>query len=118
MWFKNLRVYRFSEKMNLSGDVLEEQLGNHPFNPCNKMDFSSLGWVPPMGKEGEMLTHTVGPYSLLCARKQEKIIPAAAVNEMVEEKVSELETDRHVMFIERKSVISRKKWCIACCHVH
>ena len=55
------------------------------------MDFSRYGWVPPLGKDSDMYTHSCGNYTMICARKQEKILPPAAINEMVEEKITDFE---------------------------
>ena len=91
MWFKNLRIYRFTKDIDLSPDTLEEALAEQNFKPCTNMDFSRYGWVSPLGKDSEMFTHACGGYVMLCARKQEKILPPAAINEMVEEKVTDFE---------------------------
>ena len=91
MWFKNLRVYRLTKKIDTAQETLEARLEKFRFQPCGNLDFTRNGWVPPMGRHGEMYTHAAGGCTLLCARKQEKILPPAAVNEMVEEKVSALE---------------------------
>ncbi len=91
MWFKNLRVYRLTNQMDLSPEALEQSLGANAFAPCSNLEYSRYGWVPPLGMGGQMLTHTVGPYTMICARKQEKILPAAAINEIVEEKAQTYE---------------------------
>ena len=91
MWFKNLRIYRFTKKIDLSPETLETQLARFSFKPCGNMDFSRYGWAPPLGRDGEMLTHTCGGYTMLAARKQEKILPPAAINEMAAEQIAELE---------------------------
>ena len=92
MWFKNLRVYHFTKDIDLTPDTLEIALHQQDFTPCTNMDFSRYGWVSPLGKSGEQYTHKCGGYTMICARKQEKILPPAAINEMVEEKVIEFET--------------------------
>lgn len=92
MWFKNLRIYRFTKNIDLSPEALEKALQKQNFTPCSNMDFSRYGWVPPLGKNSEMYTHSCGGYILVCARKQEKILPPAAVNEIVEEKIIDFET--------------------------
>ncbi len=92
MWFKNLRIYRFTKNIDLSSERLESELAEQSFKPCNNMDFSRYGWVSPLGKDSELFTHSCGGYTMLCARKQEKILPPAAINEMVEEKVTDFES--------------------------
>jgi recombination associated protein RdgC len=91
MWFKNLRIFRFTQFVDLSPETLEKALEQHRFRPCAALEFSRYGWVSPMGKHSEMLTHSANGQTILCARKQEKILPAGAINELVDEKVAEME---------------------------
>ncbi len=107
MWFKNLRIYKLTRKIDLSIENLEEALTGQAFQPCGSLDFSRFGWIPPLGKHGSMLTHSCNGQIMLCARKQEKIIPPAAVNEIVEEKTTELETE-HERSIFRKERLNLK----------
>lgn len=106
MWFKNLRVYRITSDIDVSVDTLEAKLGDMAFSPCTNVDFSKYGWVSPLGKSSEMYTHAIGNNIMICARKQEKILPTAAINEVVEEKVEELETReaRSAYRKERKNI--------------
>jgi recombination associated protein RdgC len=94
MWFKNLRIYRLTKDIDISPETLEEALAEQSFSPCANMDFSRYGWVPPLGKDSEQYTHSAGGYVMICARKQEKILPPAAVNEVVEEKVQDFEQEQ------------------------
>ncbi|MDC3361303.1 recombination-associated protein RdgC [Gammaproteobacteria bacterium] len=91
MWFKNLRVYTFTKPLAQSFEEIETALADKPFEPCGSMEKARLGWVSPLGREGEMLSHVQGPYLMLCSQKQERLLPAAVVNEATEEKVAELE---------------------------
>lgn len=106
MWFKNLRIYRLTKEIDLSSETLEAALEGHNFSPCANMDFSRYGWVPPLGRNSELYTHSSGGYTMICARKQEKILPPAAVNEMVEEKVTDFEADqaRNIYRKERRNI--------------
>ena len=91
MWFKNLAVYRFTEPFSLSAEELEEKLEQKRFRPCGSHDESSFGWTSPLGNAVEQLTHTSNGFIMLCAKKEEKVIPAAVINEMLQEKVAEVE---------------------------
>jgi recombination associated protein RdgC len=44
-----------------------------------------------LGRHGEQLVHTVGSYSMICARKEERILPSAVVKEQLAEKVEAIE---------------------------
>jgi recombination associated protein RdgC len=91
MWFKNIRLYCIDQAVEASPEKLETMLAEQVFHACSSHDKSKYGWVSPLGKEGEMLTHVQGDYIMICAQKQEKILPASVVNEATDEKVAELE---------------------------
>src|SRR5690606_18536930 len=88
MWFKNLRLYRLIEQWTLSAEELHSVLGEHLFNPCGSLDHLRYGWVPPLGRQSDQLVHATNGYLMICAKKQEKILPAAVINEQLEEKVA------------------------------
>lgn len=88
MWFKNLRVYRLTKPFSLSADELDEALAQKPFQPCGKQDLQSYGWVPPVGRHGKSLVHATNGYLMVCAKRQEKILPSGVVREQLEEKVA------------------------------
>lgn len=101
MWFKNLVPYRFSEPFTLSSTALEQKLENKRFRPCTGHQECSYGWSEPLGKDSEGLLHTCQGMLLICARREEKVIPAPVVNEMLAEKIDDIE-NREARKISRK----------------
>ena len=91
MWFKNLALYRFTEPFTLATDELEEKLSDKQFRPCGSHDEFSFGWTSPIGNASEQLIHASNGFMMLCLKKEEKVIPAAVINEMLQEKVAEKE---------------------------
>lgn len=99
MWFKNLRVFCLTQPFDLPFEDLESQLADNAFVPCANYEKSRIGWVSPMGdaapeldeEQEPMLTHIVGDYIMLCAQKQERLLPASVVREATAEKVAEIE---------------------------
>jgi len=91
MWFNNIQLYRFTQPFTLDAKELSEKLEKFSFKPCGKLQPASYGWVPPLGKHGLELIHVTNGNIMLCAQKQEKILPASVVKEFVDEKVAELE---------------------------
>ncbi len=91
MWFKNLALYRFTEPFTLDADELGEKLADKRFRPCGSQDEFSMGWASPVGPASEQLIHASNGFMMLCLKKEEKVIPAAVINEMLQEKVSEKE---------------------------
>lgn len=126
MWFKNLRLYCLTEPLELALEQFESQLAANAFKPCASYEKSRIGWVSPPGsaasvleksvleksvleKEEEadapeaipMFTHVIGDYIMLCAQKQDRLLPASVVRETTAEKVAELEA-RQARKIYRK----------------
>jgi len=91
MWFKNLAVYRFTEPFSLTAEVLEQKLQQQPFRPCGGHDEFSFGWTSPLGKSSDILVHASNGFIMLCAKKEEKVIPSSVINEMLQDKISEIE---------------------------
>lgn len=86
MWFKNLRLYRLTETWSHTTAELNSALEAFNFNPCGSLDTLRYGFVPPLGRHGSEYSHITNGYIMICAKKQEKILPASVVNEQLEEK--------------------------------
>lgn len=97
MWFKNLQLFQLNKDIELDLSKLESQLEAFRFEPCKSIETYRLGWTLPAATAGQ-LHHASGGAILLCLRRQEKVIPAAVVNETLQERVEELEAkeNRHV----------------------
>jgi len=91
MFFKNVRAFTLTKPFSLSSEELETALTEKPFSPCGKTEQSKSGWISPLGKNGKMLTHTVGDHTMICLKKQVRVLPPAVVNDAVTEKVDEIE---------------------------
>jgi recombination associated protein RdgC len=90
MWFKNLRLYRLNSTIEHAGDELEKRLTDRLFQPCGKLDPVKYGWTSPLGRSGKTLTHSALGNTMFCAKREEKVLPSAAVNEALENKVFEI----------------------------
>ncbi len=110
MWFKNLRLFCLTQPFSLPIEEFESHLAENVFVPCANYEKSRIGWVSPLGNNAPvdmedgvapMLTHAVGDYIMLCAQKQDRLLPASVVREATEEKVMELEA-RQARKIYRK----------------
>ena len=91
MWFRNLQLYRLGKPFDVSPEVFAEQLGADVFKGCNSMDMLTHGWAPPLGRHSEQLVHAANGYLMICSRKEEKIIPASVVRQLLDDKVAEIE---------------------------
>lgn len=93
MWFKNLRVYRLTKPFDLQPETLAELLEERPFEPCGKQEFYRTGWVPPLGRHGKSYVHAANGNIMICSKRQEKVLPAAVINEQMEEKIAQISRD-------------------------
>ncbi len=91
MWFKNIQVYRFTKPFTLTAEHIHQLLAEQGFQACGSQDRSKIGWVPPLGDSSSEYVHVANGYILVCCKKQDKVLPAAAVNEVLEEKVSDIQ---------------------------
>lgn len=94
MWFKNLTLFRFTEPFTLSSAEVEQKLETMRFRPCGGHDESSFGWTSPLGRGSEQLVHSSNGYLMVCGKKEEKVLPASVINELVQEKIIDLETQQ------------------------
>ena len=94
MWFKNLYFFAFTRPFEWSEQALEEHLSEHLFTPCGSTELAHFGWVNALGKHGQTTVHANSGNYLLCARKEEKILPAPVIKDMIEEKVALLEAEQ------------------------
>ncbi|MBE5251093.1 recombination-associated protein RdgC [Mixta mediterraneensis] len=94
LWFKNMMVYRLNRDIPLSADEMEKQLDAFTFSPCGSQDMSKTGWVPPMGNRSDALIHVNNGQMIICARKEEKILPSPVVKQALEAKINKLEAEQ------------------------
>lgn len=91
MWFKNLTIFRLTEAFTLTANELEQKLQALAFRPCGPHEEFSFGWTPPAGNATAPLVHAANGFMMLCGKKEEKVLPTAVVNEMLQEKITEIE---------------------------
>jgi recombination associated protein RdgC len=93
MWFKNLYFFAFTQPFTTTEQALEKAVNEHLFTPCKSTEQSHFGWTNALGKLSERAIHSVNGNFLLCARKEEKILPAPVIKDMLEEKIAILEAE-------------------------
>lgn len=103
MWFKNLLVYRFTQPFTRSTEEMEELLSRKPFTGCGSQDMLRLGWTAPLDQKDAPLVHAGNGCLMLCLKRQEKVLPAAVVNEFLQDRIDEIkeQEDRNVGRKER-----------------
>ena len=91
MWFRNLQLYRLGQVFDLTPETLHDRLQAQAFQGVSRMDMATSGWVPPLGRYSELLVHATDACMMICLRKGEKLMPASVVNQLLDDRVAEIE---------------------------
>src|ERR1700744_3135781 len=104
MFFRNLTLFRFSAPVATDLDRLEEALPEHRLRPVGPMEMSTRGFISPLGRNEEALVHNVGRNTMVTVGSEDKILPAAVVNDEIANRVQKIvdEEGRKVSGRERK----------------
>lgn len=94
MWFKNLRVYKITEALNLEPEALERALAEHKFSPCTGQEAVRMGFTYPLHHSIKQYHHQQQHLHLFAVKRQEKVLPAAVVNEELQPKIDALEMEK------------------------
>lgn len=96
--FRNLRIYRLTQTIDLSVDTLATAMANDTFKPAAGLEMKRLGWVSPFGRNSDELLLASGKNLLVCLQIEEKLLPSAVVKQELEEAVEarEVETGQPV----------------------
>lgn len=95
MWFRNLQVYQLKEQFELSAEDFQSALLSNTFKPCQGLDEFRIGWSSPLGKHSESLVHASNGCFMVCMRREDRLLPASVVREVVQEKVDEIELQQN-----------------------
>ena len=105
MFFRNLTLFRFSPTVATDLDRLDDALAEHRLRPCGPLEMSTRGFLPPVGRGDDApLTHAVKQCTLVHVGGEDKILPAAVINDELQRKVQKIaeEEDRKIGGRERK----------------
>lgn len=89
MFFRNLTLFRFPTSLDLS--ELDTHLADVQLKPVGPMDLSSRGFVSPFGRDAEALSHRIDDAIWLTVGGEDKLLPAAVVNDLLGKKMAEIE---------------------------
>jgi recombination associated protein RdgC len=104
VWFKNLVLFRLPESFQMEPEALGELLKAEAFKACGGLQPFSQGFSPPLGRLGTELVHSANGYTLICVRREERVLPPAVVREQVEDRIARVESmeGREVRSKERR----------------
>ena len=89
MFFRNLTLFRFSPSLDLSH--LDEGLSEATLKPVGPLELSSRGFISPFGRDAEALSHRIGDALWLTVGNEDRLLPAAVVNDLLARKLAEME---------------------------
>jgi len=89
--FRSLRFYRLEDEWPSDDAELAARLETAAFAPCGPFSEQSTGFEAPSGVEGDPLFRRVAGAVLLRLRRQVRLLPAAAINEALPERIAEYE---------------------------
>jgi len=107
MFYRNATLFRFSNAVSDDLQRLDEALADHKLRPCGPQELVTRGFVPPIGRhEGAALTHGVKACTWFTAGSEQKILPAAVLNDELAKRVRKIadEENRKVGGRERKRI--------------
>ena len=90
--FRNLRFYRVTSPWPESEEQLSEKLSENAFTPCGSFAERSAGWEAPGGNESDPLCRRLNGADLMQLRTQSRVLPVAAINEALEDRLVEFRT--------------------------
>ncbi len=93
MYFKNARIFQLPIDFKIESEELSDKLADDKLKPCGAQDVSSQGWISPFNMKSEVLCWQSGMAQLIGMAIEEKILPAAVVNQQLQEKVANIQTD-------------------------
>ena len=94
VWFKNLQIFKLTESFPFDQEALNAELIAKRFLPCKASDPVSQGWANPEGGIDGSLVYAANGFLLLCLQKEEKLVPGVIVNQMLQEKMQEIEQNQ------------------------
>ncbi|WP_132142858.1 recombination-associated protein RdgC [Luteibacter rhizovicinus] len=104
MFFRNLTLFRFSAPVAADLERLEEALPEHRLRPVGPLEMSTRGFISPLGRNEEALTHNVSHNTMVTVGGEDKLLPAAVVNDELSRRVQKIaeEEGRKISGRERK----------------
>ncbi len=92
MWFKNLKIYRFTDKFSFDLDNLQKNLELMRFKSCSSQEQQSMGFVSPIPKAESLFVQSNTNF-LFSLKRETKLLPASVVNNELNLKVGEIESE-------------------------
>lgn len=89
MWFNQLSIYPLIKDNLPDLETLADKLNEAAFKPCMGLDWDSIGFANPVSFSPEMVFPAQNTWRI-ALKKEEKVLPAAVVRDILEEKITEI----------------------------
>ena len=87
--FRNIRYYRLDNAWPESEEKVSDALSNAAFQPCGPLTERSSGFMPVYAETSDDLARRVNGADLIKLRSQSRVLPAAVINEELEQRIEE-----------------------------
>ncbi|MDP4946036.1 recombination-associated protein RdgC [Alishewanella sp. SMS8] len=94
MWFKNIRVYKLSAPLTTDLASLEQAFAEFKFSPCTGQEAVKSGFSYPLHNSIKQYCHQQQHRWFFAIKRQEKILPAAVINEELQPKIDAAEQEQ------------------------
>lgn len=94
MWFKNIRVYKLSAPLSTDPAVWEQALAEFKFTPLTAQEAVRTGFSFPLHASIKQYCHACQHLLFFALKRQEKILPAAVINEEMQPKLEAMEQEK------------------------
>jgi recombination associated protein RdgC len=91
MFFRNLTFFRFPVGFAPAFAELDARLEECRLKPVGPSELASRGFVSPFGRDEPAMSHRVGDALWITLGGEERLLPAAVVNELLGRKIAEIE---------------------------
>jgi recombination associated protein RdgC len=94
MWFKNVRIYKLSAPLSTDPAVWEQALAEFKFTPLTAQEAVKSGFSYPLHASIKQYCHLCQHLMFFAVKRQEKILPAAVINEEMQPKLEAMEQEK------------------------
>jgi len=94
MWFKNVRVYKLSAPLSTDASAWEQALAEFKFTPLSAQEAVKSGFSFPLHASIKQYCHACQHLMFFAVKRQEKILPAAVINEEMQPKLEAMEQEK------------------------
>ncbi|MDX1392579.1 MAG: recombination-associated protein RdgC [Rheinheimera sp.] len=94
MWFKNVRVYKLSAPLSTDAAQWEQALAEFRFTPLSAQEAVKSGFSFPLHSSIKQYCHQCQQLLFFAVKRQEKILPAAVINEEMQPRLEAMEQEK------------------------